>query len=401
MVRARHFHSALIIMKIGDPNADRPEVQLPIEVVELIISFTTRKSAWACCLVSHQWYSATIAKLYERPRLDRSNFDKFAATICPPVNAHVRRIGLEHHVKHLNMSAVAYESTNSLTARLLRRVGPSLDVFIAPPTSFSTSCLAPLAKCEQLRVLDLSLAETHSFSRTALQSVLSHIHKLKHLISFSLSPVHSVGYDDLADEKLKWPPSLSDLQFNGAMPASINWWETVASRWPESLQSLTFYDCKNFDPLYQMNTARMVFSRISSLTVEVKSTSVLPMNIAYWLHVFPSLRFLNIPVFFMDGFVLLNDAELVTSASLEQLELTQVDDEVRRFHHRHSLSYVVSRLTGLWQLRIHEPAPDLTTDWQACDDADTLLKQRAKTIKEAAGLVQPSLEDAGVVYVSD
>ena len=388
-------------MKIGDPNADRPVVKLPIEVVELIISFTTRKSAWACCLVSHQWYSVTIAKLYERPRLDGSNFDKFAATICPPVNSHVRRIGLEHHVKHLNMSDVAYESTNSLTARLLRRVGPSLNVFIAPPTSFSTGCLAPLAKCEQLRVLDLSPAETHSFSRIALQSVLSHLHKLEHLVSFSMSPVHSVGYDDSADEKLKWPPHLSDLQFNGAMPTSIRWWEAVASRWPESLKSLTFYDCRNFDPLYQMNTARMAFPRISSLTVEVRSSSTLPMNIAYWLHVFPSLRFLSIPAIFMDGFVLLNAAELVTSASLEQLELTQVDDEVRRFHHHHSLSYVISRLTGLWQLRIHEPAPNLTTDWQDCDNADALLKQRAKAIKEAAGFEQPAFEDAGVLYVSE
>jgi hypothetical protein len=123
-------------MKIGDSLASqRPEVRLPIEIITQIVSFLP--SGWSCCLVSHQWYSAAISKLYERPRLTGPNFDKFAAVICPPVNAHVRRIGLEHYVKHLDMSSVAYESTNSQTARLLRRVGPSLEDFIAPATSFS------------------------------------------------------------------------------------------------------------------------------------------------------------------------------------------------------------------------------------------------------------------------
>jgi hypothetical protein len=130
-------------MKIGETLASqRPEVCLPVEILTQIVSYIPsgavgQSTAWACCLVSRQWYSAAISKLYERPRLTGPNFDKFAAVICPPVNAHVRRIGLEHYVKHLDMSGVAYESTNSQTARLLRRVGPTLGEFIAPATSFS------------------------------------------------------------------------------------------------------------------------------------------------------------------------------------------------------------------------------------------------------------------------
>ncbi len=129
-------------MKVGPSLASQaPEVRLPIEIIEHIISFLPSSSAdqhasWACCLVSSQWYSAAISTLYEAPRLG-PNFDKFAATLCPPISTHTRRIGLELLVKHLDMSGVAYESSNSQTARLLRRVGPNLEVFVAPSTSFS------------------------------------------------------------------------------------------------------------------------------------------------------------------------------------------------------------------------------------------------------------------------
>jgi hypothetical protein len=130
-------------MKIGESLATQgPEVQLPVEIITQIVSYLPssslgQRSAWACCLVSRQWYSAAISNLYERPRLTGPNFDKFAVVICPPISAHVHRTGLEHHVKHLDMSGVAYESSNSQTARLLRRVGPTLEAFIAPATSFS------------------------------------------------------------------------------------------------------------------------------------------------------------------------------------------------------------------------------------------------------------------------
>lgn len=129
-------------MKIGPTLASQaPEVLLPVEVIGHAVSFLPsglagQRAAWACCLVSSKWYSAAIAKLYERPRLG-PNFDKFASTLCPPINTHTRHIGLEILVKHLDMTSVAYESSNSQTARLLRRVGPNLEVFVAPSTSFS------------------------------------------------------------------------------------------------------------------------------------------------------------------------------------------------------------------------------------------------------------------------
>jgi hypothetical protein len=130
-------------MKIGKSLATQGlEVQLPIEIITQIVSYLPsgslgQRSAWACCLVSRQWYSAAISKLYERPHLTGLNFDKFAVVICPPINARVHRAGFEYHVKHLDMSRIAYESSNSQTARLLGRVSPTLEAFIAPAMSFS------------------------------------------------------------------------------------------------------------------------------------------------------------------------------------------------------------------------------------------------------------------------
>ena len=130
-------------MKIGvDPRILRPEIHLPTEIINSIVDFLSsdlagRETLWACSIVSRQWYSASISRLYEHPRLTARNCDGFAATICPPVNAHIRHVDLGDHVKYLDMGALAYDSSRSLTARLLRRVGRNLETFIAPVTSFS------------------------------------------------------------------------------------------------------------------------------------------------------------------------------------------------------------------------------------------------------------------------
>ena len=130
-------------MKIGlDAGPPWPESHLPIEIITQIIHHIAHLSAsghtlWSCCLVSHDWYGVAIPYLYRYPRLVNKNFDLFTRTLCPPINAHVRNVGLEGFVRKLDMGRLAYESTNSLTARLLGRVSSSLEYFVAPPVSFS------------------------------------------------------------------------------------------------------------------------------------------------------------------------------------------------------------------------------------------------------------------------
>ena len=142
-VRISRFSSGLNIekMKIGSAINLEAYVHLPTEVLQLILFFIKRgdrsqHSLWACCLVSRQWYSATVSSLYQSPSLLGRNFQSFSRTICPPVNAHIRRVELAQYVKHLDMSALAYDSSNSKTARLLRRLRRNLEGFKAPAKSF-------------------------------------------------------------------------------------------------------------------------------------------------------------------------------------------------------------------------------------------------------------------------
>lgn len=129
-------------MKIISPINQEAHVYLPSEILELIFFFVrdgkrSQRSLWSCCLVCRQWYSAAVPALYESPVLWGWNFASFASTVSPSAHARVRRVELAQYVKHLNMSAVAYESSNSMTARLLRRVKGKLETFVAPAKSFS------------------------------------------------------------------------------------------------------------------------------------------------------------------------------------------------------------------------------------------------------------------------
>ena len=134
----------MYLMKVG-PRLTTPEVPLPTEVLHVILRFVQQfrdsdqrtHALWSFCLVSKSWYTVGISALYEAPVLTNKTFDKFARTLCPPVNSHVRHVGLENLVKRLHMGNLAYESTKSLTARLLRRTRQSLEVFVAPTVSFS------------------------------------------------------------------------------------------------------------------------------------------------------------------------------------------------------------------------------------------------------------------------
>lgn len=121
-------------------------IHLPTEIVVLIVSFAAcdaddarrQRSMYACCLLSTQWYSAAIAFLYERPRLDRGlSFKKFTDTVCPPIAARKNKLNLGSLVRRLDLSGLVHHSSNSLTARLLGRVRANLEVFIAPSVSFA------------------------------------------------------------------------------------------------------------------------------------------------------------------------------------------------------------------------------------------------------------------------
>ena len=134
------------VMKIGSAINPEAFVYLPIEVLQQIFSFLkdgpdSQRNFWACCLVSHQWYSAAVPLLYESPCLQSRNFEHFIYTVCSPASIRRRRAPpareFAFYIKHLDMGSLAYESSNSLTARLLGRVKGRLETFIAPAKTFS------------------------------------------------------------------------------------------------------------------------------------------------------------------------------------------------------------------------------------------------------------------------
>ena len=114
-------------------------VQLPQEVLQQIFTYLPRnqKTLHACSLTSPSWYSASIAFLYEYPKVTGKNYDSFVRAICPSVNAHVRRNGLADLVRKLDMSSLVHNGSKSLTARLLGRVKTKLEEFVAPQASFA------------------------------------------------------------------------------------------------------------------------------------------------------------------------------------------------------------------------------------------------------------------------
>jgi hypothetical protein len=142
--------------------SQRAEIFLPTEIIIQIATFVaathhpptgrarqlSQVCLHACCLVSRQWYSASVGLLYAEPDFQRARtFDKFIATVCPPIAAASKRKartsgdlglgGLGSLVRTLDMSLLVHNIPKRVTARLLGRVKENLEVFVAPTVSFS------------------------------------------------------------------------------------------------------------------------------------------------------------------------------------------------------------------------------------------------------------------------
>lgn len=125
--------------------AQRATRALPLEIVEQIISNLvpgygtdrlSQRTLNACGLVARVWYSAAVGPLYESPYITGTNYDRFVATICPSINAHVRKNGLAELVRSLDLCRLVHHGSKSLTARLLGRLKNNLERLVAPKATF-------------------------------------------------------------------------------------------------------------------------------------------------------------------------------------------------------------------------------------------------------------------------
>lgn len=124
-----------------DDTSAIPSPSLPYEIIQNILSYlpgdhSSQATLHACTLLSRAWYSATITRLYENPRITGPNYASFAKSVCPSINAHIVRNGLAELIKTLDLGALIHHGSKSLTARLLGRVKGNLEEFVAPQASF-------------------------------------------------------------------------------------------------------------------------------------------------------------------------------------------------------------------------------------------------------------------------
>lgn len=223
-----------------DYTSPEQPVHLPDEIILQILEYIrhfdgSQKTLASCCLLSRQWYTASVPLLYRRPYLYGKNFDPFLRTMCPSINLHVRKSPLSELVRILDMGSLVHQGSRSLTARLLGRTKNNLEEFVAPQASFAVNCFPALAHSHKLRILDLSLVS----ESPPLPMLLRAVHHLEQLRVFRLPRSSGFGVHHKPDAFV-WPPNIEDLRLSGGIDA--HFLHGVVS-FPQTLRSLTIEHC--------------------------------------------------------------------------------------------------------------------------------------------------------------
>ena len=110
------------------------------------------------------------------------------------------------------MSRLVYNGSKSLTARVLGRVKGQLEVFIAPAATFSLLAFSALAKCVNLRTLNLE----YVIERIDAVLLLRTVEKLHNLHALSLRTAWAASITGSKKEDvLDFPASLRQLSITG------------------------------------------------------------------------------------------------------------------------------------------------------------------------------------------
>ncbi|KAI4115978.1 MAG: hypothetical protein LQ341_007706 [Variospora aurantia] len=247
----------------------------------------------------------------------------FVRTICPSINAHIRRTKFSTMVKNLNMSSLIHDSSRSLTARILIRLKEGLEVFYAPRTSFAINCLAALSKCQHLRQLNLILV-TETIS---LHQLLHSISKLPSLESLSMrckdAPVAH-------QPDVSWPPSLKSLRVSGSFTSrTLNHFRLL----PRTLTSLTIDDTSQIDYGALEALLKVIGHGLESLHLGSYSIGFQDVTLSDWLRHLPKLKSLYVSGSQIGGSLNISGGgnrlyDSHNSHPLKQLELEGFDLEI-------------------------------------------------------------------------
>jgi len=143
-------------------------------------------------------------------------------------------------VKWLDMSLLTYDSSRSLTARLLARLKTGLRRFIAPQASFGINCFASLSKCKELEYLNLSLISA-SISLKLLYQTLRNLELLR-----TLYLPRSSNSDERRDYDVFWPPRLEALHLAGGI--NDDFLQENLHTFPDTLNTMSIQHCSHVSP---------------------------------------------------------------------------------------------------------------------------------------------------------
>ncbi|KAH8601578.1 hypothetical protein B0O99DRAFT_735965 [Bisporella sp. PMI_857] len=241
------------------------EVPLPPEILTQIFRHVSdlenaQAAFYSCSLTSHIWYTICTPYLYARPILTGGNFSLFTDTICPSKNAKIRHSPLAPLVKRLDMGRLVHNSSRSLTARLLGRLKPNIEEFVAPQASFAINSFAALSKCTMLRELDMSLISA-SISNKQLFQTLAPLQKLETLFF----PRTSTGLRDKQGKEYIWPPKLKVLHLAGGVDDHFLRHQLVNV--PPSLTRLSIQHCSQVYAPVLLETLSKIGPQLQHLTV--------------------------------------------------------------------------------------------------------------------------------------
>lgn len=183
-----------------------PEAALgvPAEVFRIIMDYSSNH--WRFLTVNSKWFEEVIKFVYKRPKLSPRNFGEFVTVI----STH-RSLGA--YVCDLDLTQIIQTGKNSLTARLLTRCSPRLELFIAPQSNFGYSPLLSLRHCKRLRTLDLGMVS----EKVDLPKLIAAVEEFQDLEVMRF-PRSSIMCEC---DHLDWPPNLRTLGLAGGLTAQF------------------------------------------------------------------------------------------------------------------------------------------------------------------------------------
>jgi hypothetical protein len=172
------------------------------------------------------------------------------------------------------------------------------------PSDFPSrvASLAPLSKCLNLRLLDLS-RDRYAFT---LANLLDAIVDLEDLDSLSLPQSILSDYTDQArrgwPKLMQWPKSLRRLSAPGEIPSRPQSWDVLLESWPGSLTTLLLPDSdagqQSAGAFLWVNKCTKAATSLKYLEVDESGRSgsgYVPGTMWHILHIFPSLKEITLP----------------------------------------------------------------------------------------------------------